>query len=244
MKEKSALGYKRGGGLKILLYIFVFPLLLFIVALFLLLVPLPAPFPPPASSPRNLPVAILTGLSGMAFLFWISYYTQSRVRKASHSMDHIFIKSGFQLGKAYGFARTFQGAYHNIIIHGDLFPDYKLQPWRFNISADVSPGFHGVLSNRKPLLTNPNITPLPPHGQLPSVFIYTDQHAQMETILSQSNTLQLIQSIQATLSSSDTWQILLEPQKLQLRVMTYAMHENHVEAWLSTFFQLSEIFKR
>ena len=155
---------KSGGGIKILLYLFVFPIVLFIIALFLLLVPLPSPFPPPASSARNLPVAILTGVSGMAFLIWMAKYSQSQIRKASHSMDQVFLKRGFHLGKAYAFARTFQGTFKGLNISGDLFPDYKLQPWRFSVKANAYSGLQAVLSNRKPITDTHNLTSYPMNG--------------------------------------------------------------------------------
>ncbi len=234
----SALGYKGGGGIKILLYLFVFPLLLFIVALFLLLVPLPSPFPPPASSARNLPVAILTGLSGIAFLVWITHYSQSRIRKASQSMDPFFLKRGFRLGKAYAFARTFQGTYEGIAISGDLFPDYKLQPWRFNINANASPGFQAILSNRKPVIHLPNATKYSADGKLSSTFIDCDHPELMKKMLERSEVIEALSSILNTLSASDTWQLILQPQQITLRIMSYTLCSESVEIWLDGYYRL------
>jgi hypothetical protein len=236
--NSSGLGYKGGGGIKVLLYLFVFPLLLFIVALFLLLVPLPPPFPPPGSSARNLPVAILTGLSGIAFLVWIANYSQSRIRKASQSMDPVFLKRGFRLGKAYAFARTFQGTHQGLSISGDLFPDYKLQPWRFNINANVSPCFQAILSNRKPVIHLPNATKYSAEGELSSTFIYCDRPESMEKMLERPEVMQALSSILNTLNTSDTWQLILQPQKTELRIMSYRLSSESVEIWLDGYYRL------
>ncbi|MBM3293666.1 MAG: hypothetical protein FJY82_03990 [Candidatus Aminicenantes bacterium] len=216
--------------------------MLFLVGLFLLLVPLPAPLPPPASKARNLPVALLTGLSGMAYLLWIASYLRSRVRRASHSMDPVFLKHGFQLGKSYAIARTFRGEHDGMAITGDLFPDYKLHPWRLSLRGSVLTGVQAVLSNRQPVILGPKMSRFPAEGRLSSIFIYGDHPQWLEKILGQSHTIQRLESIRTTLSTSDTWQLIVEPQSLQLRIMTYTMTTDHMGIWLDSFFHLAKTF--
>jgi hypothetical protein len=220
------------------LYLFVFPLVLFVLALFLLLVPLPSPLPAPASSTRNLPVAILTGLAGIAFLVWIARFSQSQIRKASQSMDPVFTKRGFHLGKAYAFARTFQGTFQGLNFSGELFPAYKLQPWRFNIKANASSGLHAVLSNRKPITYTQNLTSYPANDAWSSLFLYCDHPELMKKILNKTEFIQAIDSIRNTLNTSDTWQLIIQPQQTELRIMSYSLNSTAMETWLDGFYRL------
>jgi hypothetical protein len=229
---------KGGSGIKILLYLFVFPLILFVLALFLLLVPLPSPFPAPASSGRNLPVAILTGLSGIAFLVWIAHFSQSQIRRSSQSMDPIFLKRGFRLGKAMAFVRTFQGTYQGLSISGDLFPAFKLQPWRFSIKANASSSLQAVFSNRKPITDIQKLTSYPANDTWSSLFLYCDRPELMKKMLEKLEFIQAIDNIRNTLSSSDTWQLIIQAQQTELRIMCYSLNSTAVETWLDEFYRL------
>lgn len=229
---------KGGSSIKIILYLIVFPLVLFVLALFLLLVPLPSPLPAPASSARNLPVAILTGVSGMAFLIWVAKYSQSQIRKASQSMDPIFLKRGFQLGKAYAFARTFQGTFQGLNISGDLFPAYKLQPWRFNIKATASSGLQAVFSNRKPITHTQNLTSYPANDAWSSLFLYCDHPELMKKMMEKPEFIEAIDSIRNTLNTSDTWQLIIQPQQTELRIMSYSLNSTAMETWLDGFYRV------
>ncbi len=230
------MGYTSGGGIKILLYLFVFPILLFALALFLLLVPLPRPFPPAGSKGRNLAVALITLFNGMVFVVWICLYSFWRIARASHGMDPVFLERGFRLGKAYFFARTIRGEYKGLSISGELFPDYKLQPWRFTISANASPGFNGAISNRKPVVYLPNAAEYKDEGGLSSLYICCDQSEMMKKMLWNPEIKESIEKIRSTLSTADTWQIIIRPKQIQFVIIPHAICHESMGIWLESFY--------
>ena len=240
----SGLGYRSGGGIKILLFLFFVPILLFAVALFIILVPLPRPFPPAASKGRNLAAALITLFNGMFFIGSICLYSFWRIVRASHGMDPVFRKHGFYLGKAFLFARTLQGEHKGIGIRGELFPDYKFKPWRFTVCADVSPGFNGAIGNRKPVTHLPNAARLNHEGGFSSLYICSDNAGKMQSMLDSAGIREAVGKIQSELSSADTWYIILRPKQIQIEIMPHLISHDSMDAWIEGFYQLLDFFHK
>ncbi|MBN1939538.1 MAG: hypothetical protein JW843_08125 [Candidatus Aminicenantes bacterium] len=242
--EKEETRSSRRGPLKILSVLFIFPIVLLILILGLLFIPLPPPLPPAGSSARNLPAAVLTGFFGVCFIVWLARYSHSRVKKAARIMDAFLQKNGYRLGTAYAYARTFKGEDDGLIVEGELFPDFKLQPWRLSLSAFASPGFNAVIGNRKPVMNTPGCATFAAGGILSSAHVCCDDPGRMGDFLDDPAAVAELEKITRGHADSGTWQIIIQPDCLKLRVATYVLHRERAEEWLKAFPRLAKIYSK
>ncbi len=216
------------------------PILLFGLALLLIFIPLPEPFPISGSNSRNLLVAIMTGILGLAWLIALIIYLIKNILRAGRVFETLFTSRGLSGSNFLGLGRQYQGRLDGRQVEVQFSPGRMLQNSLLNIRMESNIDQSLAIGVTQPLLDcndckELDISP----DSLGSIKVYAEDREWAQSFLSDPSKVEQIKTLFDDKEGLGRREIYLKNKQGWLHARpTPRLNAAHLQKWLQAMFDL------